>query len=184
MKTSIFVCYALAAGLMSAHGVTYILDAGQGNGSFELDSNGTQLKAPPPAQFNVFGTWEAGDVSALSGIDRSVDQTRTWGHASAGWLSAAVGRQASKLNGMVQNTGYTVRASDSGQFNLKFTWSGSSAGGAWEADDDLQVALFTSSDNTLSGTLTEIWSGSFLDANGHNKDEAVSLKGIGTDGRK
>lgn len=69
---------------------------------------------------------------------------------------------------------------DDGGFSLSFDWTGSSAAGAWEADDDLEVALFTSSDDTLGGTLTQIWAADFFDANGNNVFETTSLTGIGS----
>ena len=184
MKRILFGLFAVAT-CFSMQAAT-IIDANytngtyNSNGSFEFDGSGAQLSAPPPAVYDGFGFWTSGDPTSLAGITRSVEQTRTWGATTDGALSAAIGRVSGLRNGAILNTGYDVQLADDGRFNLSFDWTGNSTGGAWETDDDLEVALFTSSDDTLGGTLTQIWASDFFDTNSNNVFETISLTGIGS----
>ncbi len=150
------------------------------NGSFEFDGSGSQLLPPPPAIIDGFGFWTSGDTTSLPGISRSVEQTRTWGSTVDGSLAAAIGRVGQQLNGAILNTGYDVPLSGDGQFRLSFDWTGNATAGGWEADDDLEVALFTSSNDRLSGTLTQLWAGRYFDGNGNNAFESIREDGIGS----
>ena len=179
----IFSALILVSTLLPAQTVIVDADYQNGaynsNGSFEFDGSGSQLTAPPPAVIDGFGLWTNGDPTSLPGITRSVEQTRTWSSKTHGSLSAFIGRQGGLRNGAILNTGYDVQLADDGGFSLSFDWTGSSAAGAWEADDDLEVALFTSSDDTLGGTLTQLWAADFFDTNGNNVFETINLTGIG-----
>ncbi len=188
MKTSLSVLFlpALIASSATLSAQTVIVDANyqngayNSNGSFEFDGSGSQLTAPPPALIDGFGFWTSGDPTSLAGITRSVEQTRTWGSTTHGSLSAAIGKVDNKRNGAILNTGYDVQLADDDLFSLSFDWTGSTASGGWETDDNLEIALFTSSDDTLAGTLTQVWAGSYLDGNGNNVFETISLTGIGS----
>ena len=186
MKNTSLALVALIGATSSLSAQTVIVDADyqngayNSNGSFEFDGSGSQLTPPPPADYNVFGFWTSGDTTSLGGITRSVEQTRTWGMRTDGAVSAVIGRTGGVNYGAILNTGYKVQLANNGQFSLSFDWTGSSADQGWEADDNLEVALFTSDDNTLAGTLTQIWAGNYLDTNGNDVFKTISQTGIGS----
>jgi hypothetical protein len=75
---------------------------------------------------------------------------------SDGVRSATMGRDPSGIIfGAVQNTGHTVALGET--FDLTFDWL---AGPNWDNDDKILYRLFTTSDNTAAGTITEFASGS------------------------
>ena len=186
MKNTPLTLAALIGATSLVTAQTVIVDADyqngayNSNGSFEFDGSGSQLTPPPPALIDGFGFWINGDPTSLPGITRSVQQTRTWGSTTHGSMSAAIGRADNVRNGAILNTGYDVQLADDGGFSLSLDWTGQSILAGWNADDDLEVALFTSSDDTLGGTLTQLWAGAFLDTNGNDVFETISLTGIGS----
>jgi len=175
---------ALATATLSAQTVIVDADFRNGaynsNGSFEFDGSGSQLLPPPPAIIDGFGFWTGGDPTSLPGISREVHQTRTWRSTADDSLAATIGRVDQQVNGAILNTGYDVPFVGDGQFLLSFDWTGNSTAGGWEADDDLEVALFTSSNDSLSGTLTQLWAGRYFDGNGNNAFESIREDGIGS----
>ncbi len=186
MKNTSLTLSALIGATSLVTAQTVIVDADfqngayNSNGSFEFDGSGNQLTPPPPKGLDVFGFWTAGDPTSLAGITRSVEQTRNWSLKTHGSLSAAIGREGGVRYGAILNTGYDVQLADDGGFSLSFDWTGETAAGAWEADDDLEVALFTSSNDTLGGTLSQLWAADFFDTNGSNMFETINLTGIGS----
>lgn len=137
----------------------------QSNGSFEFDENGDPIAGDVT---DGLAFWQGGTnvVSSLSGISRDIEKSYTVPAGTDGSISLEVGARNADgaLNrGSVLNTKYEVQFSDSGKFNLSFDFFNASG---WDTDDTVEVALFTSDNNTVgtaleTGTLTEIWSGSF-----------------------
>ncbi|QHI69950.1 hypothetical protein [Tichowtungia aerotolerans] len=162
----------------------YLNDSYQSNGSFEFDENGDQIAANVE---DSLGFWQGGTnvVSSLSGISKDIEKSYTTAGATDGSISLEIGARNADgaLNrGSVLNTKYKVQFSDSGMFNLSFDFFNASG---WDADDTVEVALFTSDNNTVgtalgTGTLTEIWSGSFTKGVSTASWTNIVLAGIGS----
>ncbi|MGC9451987.1 MAG: sulfatase-like hydrolase/transferase [Oceanipulchritudo sp.] len=123
-----------------------------GNGSFESDDGSGS--SSPDAQF---ADWTTGLNVA--------DNQRLNNNASSGTWSAVIGTGVGGRMGILQNTGYVVATGD--RFSLSFDWAD-----AFNWDDNVDTVnwrLLTTSDDTLSGTVTEIASGTnTADANTTN----------------
>jgi hypothetical protein len=126
------------------------------------------------------GTPSDGDTSFANwttGFNAEANQIRSNLPASDGTYSAVIGEQSSVNGtatlGLLQNTGYTVASGDT--FDFSFQWR---AAFNWDADDTLSWRLFTTDDNTVGGTLTEIAGSSFT---GTSTSYALkSFDGIGS----
>jgi hypothetical protein len=71
--------------------------------------------------------------------------------------TAVIGRQNSTtIRGVLQNTGYTVSSGDT--FDLSFDWRSAAN---WTSSDTLNWRIFTTSDDTVTGTVSLIDSGDF-----------------------
>jgi hypothetical protein len=156
----------------------------QSNGSFEFDENGN------PVAENVtdgIGFWQGGTnvISSLPGISRDIFKSYTVSPGSDGTVGLEIGARNvdGALNrGAVLNTKYAVQSSDTGHFCLSFDFINANN---WDADDTVEVALFTSDNNTVgsaleTGTLTGIWSGSFTKGVSTVSWTNVSLAEIGS----
>jgi hypothetical protein len=137
------------------------------------------------------GSFETGTGSGVDSLDfwtfaaPAVQTNRSGGLVSLGSQSAILGRfadlddngdpQPTLINGLLQNTGYTVSSGDI--FNLSFDWSGASR---WDTADAIDYRLFTTSDDTIAGTATEILGGSvsgFTSADGFQSVNVSSIIG-------
>jgi hypothetical protein len=132
-----------------SHGAIAIIDSTTLNGSFESDDgSGT---SSPDAQFANWTT--GGNVDLNQRLDNS---------PSLGTWSAVVGTESAataQTLGVIQNTGFIVGSAfgTSESYTLTFDW-----GDAYNWDDNVDTVnwrLFTTSDNTLSGSVSLIDSG-------------------------
>ena len=125
-----------------------IIDSSTRNGSFE---NPTATGSQNSADFWSFGF----NSDQFERLDND-------GNTPDGDYTAVIGTNngGTAHTGAYQNTGYIVSAGDS--FSLSFDWG---AAYNWEASDDLNWRLFTTSDNTSGGTISEIASGAVTGKN-------------------
>jgi hypothetical protein len=166
-----FPSFVLGAALLSmitvsAHAAT-IIDASTNNGSFESGSG-----TGPGSTIDL---WQApiGDTAT------TVTEQRIDNNASAGTYSAVIGyndfNQTDTANGLLLNTGYTVGAGET--FDLSFDWIPLYQ---WTTGDETIWRLFTTSDDTTSGIITTIASGTLTGfANGAGY-QSFNGNGIGT----
>jgi len=161
--SSLALCAAPFAGMAAIIGPSTL------NGSFESDDgSGT---SSPDAQFANWTT--GGNVEVNQRIDNN---------ATNGTWSAVIGSVSVSNDrfGVIQNTGYEA-GTDFGlseSYDLTFDWANAFN---WDSDDTVDWRIFTSSDNTLTGTLTIVDSGSFTDDNNTiltYENEAVSTATI------
>jgi len=150
MKMNLKTLLSALAGLAfvgSASAAT-IIDNTTLNGSFESDD----LSAPGDEY--LFADWTTGGNVAVT--------RRVPNNATDGTWSAIVGTESvtGSNMGAIQNTGHSVSGSD--EYTLSFNWANASG---WDGPDTINWRLFTSSDNSLTGTITEIGSGSATDDN-------------------
>ncbi len=133
-SVSIIVLLASCAGLSQA---ATIIDSTTLNGSFE----------------SIVPT----NLPAIWGTGFNVERNQaTDNNNSDGDRSATMGTDPSGLTfGVVQNTGHTVALGET--FDLTFDWL---ARGGWRTSDQILYRLFTTSDNTATGTITVFTSGS------------------------
>ncbi|MCH7224629.1 alkaline phosphatase D family protein [Haloferula sp. A504] len=131
----------------------------KGNGSFEFDAAGAELAADNATP----GKWTTGTGVGTFPIDQLLSRNNT--PVSDGSHALAIGANGGNttIQGGLLNTGYIVQADD--RFTLSFDW-GTFAG--WVAGDTLEVHLFTTSDDTLSGSKTVIYSGAVTGDPGAN----------------
>jgi hypothetical protein len=129
---------ALLVGMVTGtQAATTLIDNSTLNGSFES------------------GTGTATVTSWSSAPGQTLQRQNTLTHADGSW-SLVLGRSnVGTLLGAAINTGYSISTGDS--FELSF-----SVRGAFQAEttDRAMWTLFYTSDNTLSGTATELFSGS------------------------
>lgn len=130
-----------------------------GNGSFEFDSAGIEGTAASPAFFNP-GKWVTTTAASYTidgtGSFFGVNDVRSLDTAGASngshGLQLRAGPYANGGSyGGLQNTGYVVGASDDFTFSFDWTIVNNQLGAT-----NVEVYLFTSSDNTLDGTLTSL----------------------------
>ncbi|MCW1924086.1 hypothetical protein OKA05_16080 [Luteolibacter arcticus] len=120
-----------------SHAATTLIDNTTLNGSFE---NGTGT--------TTITSWSVAPGNAI--IERKNDNAQ-----NGGW-SLVVGRNSSGgLSGVAVNTGYSIATGD--VFDLSFSLRGALNA---EATDQVAWSLFYTSDNTLGGTQTQLFSGS------------------------
>lgn len=126
-----------------------------GNGSFEFDGAGAALTGNPAS--SAPGVWTTSTAITVSGVTTtslkavSGVEANTNGTPTAG--SYALRVQDNGLFGATQNTGYTIQTTD--EFSFSFDWGLISRPAAPGAGTGFIIAtLFSSSDNTLAGTLT------------------------------
>jgi len=162
---------ALTALLMTSAGsATAIIDSSTLNGSFESGSDG------------AIDLWEP--------AFNSNREERISNNSSAGTYSAVIGNTTLEviqpgetaplaepiLNGLALNTGYTVVSGET--YDLSFDWIPLFL---WDDDDQIDFRLFTTSDNTTSGTVSEIYVSAVTGhAQGDGYQTDLDLTGIGT----
>lgn len=134
------------------------------NGSFEFDTNGV-VHVGNPVTGNT-GFWTVAPNPIL-GADRNVDvvRVRTNQGATDGLYALEVGKDpgvGSLDYGGVLNTGYVVQPGNTFTFSFQFKDT------AWEGEEFVQVRLFTSSNDTLSGTLTPVFTNDYTKAINHS----------------
>lgn len=120
------------------------------NGSFEFGVDGVELTS----DYQTPGLWQVGNSGLGSVNNKSVDKVVARNNAGVADGSHALvigGDTSSGLSGGVLDTGYVVKNGDS--FELSF-WFDPLAD--WYSPESLDVILFTSSDDTMSGSLTAI----------------------------
>lgn len=141
-RISVLYLSILSLFAANAHTMT-IIDSSTRNGSFE---NPTATGSQSSADFWSFGF----NSDQLERLDND-------GNTPDGDYTAVIGtnNDGSANSGVYQNTSYVVNAGDS--FSLSFDWG---AAYNWAAADDLNWRLFTTSDNTSGGTVSEIAIGS------------------------
>ncbi|MFD0895588.1 hypothetical protein KBB96_19355 [Luteolibacter ambystomatis] len=125
----------LGAPVMQSHAATVLIDATMLNGSFETGASTT-----------VFNNWVAPSGGSIQ---------RQNNMASAGGWSLVVGLSAANVPiGAVLNTTYVLTTGDT--FSLSFD-----VRGAFQAEttDQMNWTLFYTSDNTMTGTQTVLFSG-------------------------
>ncbi len=152
------------------------------NGGFEFNTNGTQSVNN---SVNNLAHWIGNGGTPIPSLNIKwgviAPRAVTW-PAAAGvgsGISVQVGVNAAlttKTGGFL-NTLYPVDITDS--FILSFAWVGDTGTGAWESTDPLEVRLFTSSDDTLAGTLTPLFSTNILKAAAASAAETVTIYNIG-----
>ena len=155
MKTSLSLAAAMGTfALAAANGATTIMDTTTRNGSFET----TELWVNSFAETAGAPSYETN-------------------FASEGTRSMRIrGTSSTSGEGTAQNTEFVVSATVA--FNLSFDWN---ARANWLTTDAIAYTLFTTSDNTSSGTITTIAEGS-VDGNITNTAVTIneSFTGIGT----
>jgi hypothetical protein len=126
------------------------------------------------------GDFEAGQTIWTSGFNVEVVQVNTaGGDALSGDFTAVIGTRPATFGdneddiGLVQNTGHTVALGET--FDLSFAWVGT---GNWTTTDAVVYRLFTTSDNTASGTVTVFATGSI---SGRAGDSAIVSSDFVTD---
>jgi hypothetical protein len=134
-SVSLIVLLASCAGLSQA---ATIIDSTTLNGSFESMTSTSFI----PTIWG-FGP-NSGRIQVTSNNNSDGDRSATMGRDPSGVIFGAI-----------QNTGHTVALGET--FDLTFDWL---AGPNWDNDDQILYRLFTTSDNTITGTITEFASGS------------------------
>jgi len=165
----------------TAQAATILINATTNNGSFELDAAGQPLTAPAK---NDSQFWINGTTSSVLGTVGTFDQINASDGAavvSDGSFSAAIGTSSGGTrNGIIGNTGHVVQSGET--FNFSFDWFG--ANNNWSTTDEIEYFLFTTSDNTVSGTPTTILSGTASGVDPENNipsaKQTVSLTDAGT----
>ena len=147
-----------------------LIDSATLNGSFESGSDG------------AIDLWEP--------AFNSNREERLSNNANDGTYSAVIGNTTLEViqagetaplaepifNGLALNTGYTVSAGET--FDLSFDWIPLFL---WDAEDQIDFRLFTTSDNTTSGTVSEIYVSAVTGhAQGDGYQTDLDLTGIGT----
>ena len=153
----------LSGAVLTAQASTIIIDSTTLNGSFESGSG----SGP-----NTADTW----IPAV-GATQTNRQTSFWVPPSDGTYSAILGTNADGtiVNGLLQNTGFNI---ESGQtFYLSFDWL---AAIGWDTDDAIEFRVFTTSDDTIGGAISTIYSGSVSGLQEGGGAQNVSLAGIVT----
>jgi hypothetical protein len=144
---SIIVLLASVAGLSQA---ATIIDSTTLNGSFESMTSTSFIPT----------VWGFGPNAGRIQVTNN--------NNSDGVRSATMGRDPNGIIfGAVQNTGHTVALGET--FDLTFDWL---AGPNWDIDDKILYRLFTTSDDTVTGTITEFASGSVSGQAGPQTDLA------------
>jgi arylsulfatase A-like enzyme len=167
-RTVLSLLSILAASACLPAATLTLIGPAAGNGSFE-DDDGSGAPSPDAE----FADWTTGLNVALN--------QRLNNNPSEGSWSAVIGTEsnasASKL-GVIQNTGYIVATGD--VFALSFDWAD-----AFNWDDNVDTVnwrLFTTSDDTVAGAVTEIAGGTnTTDPDTTNLSyRSESFPGIGT----
>lgn len=163
----------LATAATVAQAQTTIIDGtfAGGNGSFEFDAAGNQITTFPTT--DNAGSFTSGTFT-LGGTTFSVLRTRINNNFvtdGSGSLSVRQSGVIQPLSGGISNTGYVVEDvsvnTDLKSIDLSFDWGITSDA---IGQTFVKIALFTSSDNTLGGTLTEVGSLDFAQASGSGSD--------------
>jgi len=162
----------------TAQAATILINATTNNGSFELDAAGQPLTAPAK---NDSQFWINGTTSSVLGTVGTFDQINASDGAavvSDGSFSAAIGTSSGGTrNGIIGNTGHVVQSGET--FNFSFDWF--AANNNWSTTDEIEYFLFTTDDNTVSGTATTILSGTVSGVAGPDSaKQTVSLTDAGT----
>jgi hypothetical protein len=137
-----------------AASLTTVIDASfaNGNGGFEFDALGAALTN----DYATPGLWQAGSSGLGSAANQGVDHVEARNNAGVaeGSFALAIGGLSPDTNlwsGGILNTEYVIQEGD--RFDFSF-WLDPLAG--WDNTESLDVILFTSSDDTLGGSLTAV----------------------------
>lgn len=162
MKNLLKISLLVLLGISPAWCDTLILvDPTTLNGSFE---SGTA---------NVPSNWQTG--LTVTEVYRQVPVTPA-NTAPDGSYVLTIGRNATtNYPGGLLNTGYNVKSADT--FNFSFQWDDSYN---WDTNDPFNWRIFTTSDDTLAGTLTTIASGTITGRTTPAYPTATVLTGGGT----
>ncbi|MDQ8209244.1 PEP-CTERM sorting domain-containing protein [Coraliomargarita sp. SDUM461003] len=140
-KNALFSLSLVGLFVANAQALT-IIDGGTRNGSFE---SATATGVQYDAEFWSFG-FNSDQVQRQDNDSNTPDGSYS--------LVIGTNNDGSVHNGAYQLTGYEVGAGD--RFSLSFSWG---AAYQWVSGDDINWRLFTTEDNTTTGTITEIASG-------------------------
>ena len=160
MKRTALLITGLAMATVSiASASTTIIGDSLLNGDFEVNTSWT-------TGFNVDEVaYATGSITGTNG-----DQT------------AVIGRQNNvTIRGVLQNTGYTVSSGDT--FDLSFDWR---TAANWTGSDSLNWRIFTTSDDTVNGTISLIAEDSFTGIDTTFKEYGLtnSIAGATDDGQQ
>jgi hypothetical protein len=170
LKVTLPLILGIAAFGLNAPAVD-IIDSATLNGSFEAGS----------------GTGPGSSIDLWAPAFNTNNEQRISNNASLGTYSAVIGNTTLDetattaladpvFNGLALNTGYTVSAGET--FDLAFDWIPLFK---WDADDQIDFRLFTTSDNTTGGTVSEIFVSAVTGhAQGDGYQTDLDLTGIGT----
>jgi|GEM_PF-1642646 len=141
MKNLLIIGLLLILGLSPAWCDTLILvDPTTLNGSFESGSG------------NIPSNWQTG--LTVTEVYRQIPVSAPM-PAPEGSYVLTIGRNnTTNYPGCLLNTGYNVKSADT--FNFSFQWDNA---GGWDSNDQFEWRIFTTSDDTLSGTITTIANG-------------------------
>jgi len=160
---------AFTANLVNAQALVDGTNGGDGyikNGSFEsVGGNGSGGGGVG----HSIDTWQ-------TGFNVDLEQSRDNLPGTDGSYSAVLGSEAGTgaRIGMALNTGYDAYSGDT--FDLSFKWRSAAN---WDNNDSINWRLFTTSNNTTSGTVTVIASGS-VDGHSDGVYRTASATGVGT----
>jgi len=156
MKTQ-FTNFLLISGLAIAPNFTIaqtvIIDGTDGGNGYTLNGSFESVGAD--------GTGAGGLGRSIdlwqTGFNADIEQARDNLAGTDGTYSVVLGSQTGTgdIFGVLLNTGYTVASGDT--FDLSFNWRSAAN---WDSADSVDWRLFTTDDNTTSGSVTVIASGS------------------------
>jgi len=153
--SSLSVAIGLSIALHAAPSTIPLIDATLLNGSFEKGAGNT-----------VVTNWQTGFGSG--------ETQRLENNASLGSWSLVIGQSSGGLNlAAAVNTHHTIIDGDT--FDLSFKWLPKLG---WDAADQIKWRIFTTSDDTTSGTLSEITSGTVSGFFNGVAYQTVTLTGI------
>lgn len=131
------------------------------NGSFESGTG------------NIPSNWQTG--LTVTEVYRQVPISTPMPAPDGSYVLTIGRNNTTNYPGGLLNTGYNVKSADT--FNFSFQWDDHPA---WDTNDIFRWAIFTTSDDTLAGTMTTIASGSITGRASTLYPTATPLTGGGT----
>lgn len=129
-----------------------LIDSTTNNGSFETNSGDNTTPS----------VWVAADISPLSSGNIENTRVKSDGTAPDGSFAAEFSNPGpANGDGVILDTGYVLENVNT--FSLSFDWKDQFGFDGTPANQGVKVELFYSDDNTLTGTLTSLFSNEYLD---------------------